>query len=64
MYMAKKKEKHSGFDSEFIATPTVLLGFLLSWTWGISSWLLQQSAAAAPDNHDGVITHLEPHPGM
>ena len=27
------------------ATPTVLLGFLLPWTWGISSWLLQQSAA-------------------
>ena len=60
MYMAKKNEKHSGFDSEFITTPTVLLGFLLSWTWGISLWLLQQSAAAAPDNHDGVITDLEP----
>ena len=29
------------------ATPTILLGFLLPWTWGISSWLLQQSAAAA-----------------
>ena len=25
--------------------PTVLLGFLLPQTWGISSWLLQQSAA-------------------
>ena len=23
-----------------LATPTVLLGFLLLWTWGISSWLL------------------------
>ena len=22
-----------------LATPTVLLGFLLPWTWGISSWL-------------------------
>ena len=31
-----------------LATPTILLGFLLLWTWGISSWLLQQSAAAAP----------------
>ena len=31
-----------------LATPTVLLGFLLPWTWGISSRLLQQSAAAAP----------------
>ena len=27
---------------------TVLLGFLLPWMWGLSSWLLQQSAAAAP----------------
>ena len=31
-----------------LATPTLLLGFLLPWAWGISSWLLQQSAAAAP----------------
>ena len=31
-----------------LTTPTVLLGFLLPWTWGISSWLLQQSTAAAP----------------
>ena len=31
-----------------LATPTVLLGFLLPWTCGISSRLLQQSAAAAP----------------
>ena len=31
-----------------LATPTVLLGFLLPWMWGISLWLLQQSAAAAP----------------
>ena len=23
-----------------LETPTVLLGFLLPWTWGISSWLL------------------------
>ena len=33
---------------------TVLLGFLLSWTWGISSWLLQQSTAAAPYLGHGV----------
>ena len=26
-----------------LTTPTVLLGFLLPWTWGISSGLLQQS---------------------
>ena len=31
-----------------LTTPTILLGFLLPRTWGISSWLLQQSAAAAP----------------
>ena len=31
-----------------LATPTVLLGFLLPWTWGISSRLLQQSASTAP----------------
>ena len=31
-----------------LATPTVLLGFLLPWAWGISSQLLQQSAANAP----------------
>ena len=32
-----------------LSAPTVLLGFLLPWTWGISSRLTQQSAAAAPD---------------
>ena len=26
-----------------LATPTILLGFLLPWAWGISSRLLQQS---------------------
>ena len=30
-----------------LTTPTVLLGFLLPWTWSVSSWLLQQSTAAA-----------------
>ena len=37
-----------------LATPTILLGFLLPWTWDISSRLLQQSAAAAPDLGRGV----------
>ena len=37
-----------------LATPTVLLGFLLPWMWGISSRLLQQSAAAAPYLGRGV----------
>ena len=31
-----------------LATPTILLGFLLPWMWGSSSRMLQQSAAAAP----------------
>ena len=31
-----------------LATPTILLGFLLPWAWGISSRLLQQSTATAP----------------
>ena len=31
-----------------LATPTVLLGFLLPWTLGISSYLHQKSAAATP----------------
>ena len=31
-----------------LSTPTILLGFLLPWTCGISSRLLQQSTAAAP----------------
>ena len=38
-----------------LATPTVLLGFLLPWTWGISSQLLQQSAAATPYLEHGVV---------
>ena len=37
-----------------LATPTILLGFLLPWAWGISSWLLQQSTAAAPYLGRGV----------
>ena len=40
-----------------LATPTVLLGFLLPWMWGISSRLLQQSAAAAPYLGWGVSPH-------
>ena len=31
-----------------LATPTVLLVFLLPWVWGISSRQLQQSTAAVP----------------
>ena len=40
-----------------LATSTVLLGFLLPWAWGISSRLLQQSAAIAPYLGWGVSPH-------
>ena len=40
-----------------LSAPTVLLGFLLPWTWVISSWLLQQSTAAAPYLGHGVSPH-------
>ena len=43
-----------------LSTPTVLLGFLLPWTWGISSRLLQQSTAAAPYLGRGVSPHRSP----
>ena len=37
-----------------LAIPTFLLGFLLPWAWGVSSWLLQQSTATAPYLGRGV----------
>ena len=40
-----------------LSAPTVLVGFLLPWTWGISSQLLQENAAAAPYLGHGV-SHL------
>ena len=40
-----------------LATPTILLGFLLPGTWGISSQLLQQSTATAPYLGRGVSPH-------
>ena len=43
-----------------LATPTVLLGFLLPWAWSISSQLLRQSAAAAPYLGRGVSPHCHP----
>ena len=43
-----------------LATPTILLQFLLPWTCGISSRLLQQSAAAAPYLGRGVSPHGHP----
>ena len=44
--------------------PTILLGFLLPWTWGISSWLLQQSAAAAPHLGRGIAPLGPPAPAQ
>ena len=43
-----------------LATPSVLLGFLLPWTWGISSRLLQQSIASAPYLGRGVSPYHSP----
>ena len=45
-----------------LAAPTVLLGFLLPWTWGISSRLLQQSVASAPYlGRGGSLTAAPPY---
>ena len=43
-----------------LATPTILLGFLLPWTWDISSQLLQQSTATAPYLGWWVSPHCHP----
>ena len=43
-----------------LATPTILLGFLLPWKWGISSQLLQQSTATAHYLGRGVSPHSRP----
>ena len=43
-----------------LATPTVLLGFLLTLDMGTSSRLLQQSAATAPYLGQGVSPHSHP----
>ena len=43
-----------------LTAPTILLGFLLPWTWGISSRLLQQSATTAPYLGRGVSPHCGP----
>ena len=37
-----------------LSVPIILLGFLLPWMWGISSRLVQQSAASAPYLGHGV----------
>ena len=40
-----------------LATPTILRVFILPWMWGISSWLLQQSAATATYLGRGISPH-------
>ena len=40
-----------------LATPIILLGFLLTWAWGISSRLLNQSPATAPYLERRVSPH-------
>ena len=42
------------------ATPTILLGFILCWAWGISSRLLQQSTATAPYLGWGIAPRHQP----
>ena len=44
-----------------LTTPTILFVFLLPWTWGISSRLLQQSTASAPYLGWGVSPHHHPY---
>ena len=43
-----------------LVTPTILLGFLLLWAWGISSQVFQQSTAIAPYLGWGVSPHRRP----
>ena len=43
-----------------LATPTIFLGFLLCWTWGMSSRLLQHSEATAPYLGQVVSPHCHP----
>ena len=43
-----------------LATPTVLLGFLLPWSWGISSRLLQQSTALLLTLDAGYLLRAAP----
>ena len=40
-----------------LATTTILRVFLLTWTWGISSWMLQQSTATATYLGRGISPH-------
>ena len=43
-----------------LATPTVLFGFLLPWTWGISSRLLQQAQPLLLTLDDGYLLTATP----
>ena len=50
MYLCSKKSNLFNNHVLIISTPapTILLGFLWLWTWGISSLPLQQSTATVP----------------
>ena len=43
-----------------LTAPTILLSFLLPWTWDVTLWLLQQSAVAASYLGWGVSPHGRP----
>ena len=43
-----------------LTTPTILLGFLLPWMWGISSWLLQQSTSLFLTLDEGYLLTAAP----
>ena len=48
LYTTTEMSENGMITKEVVCESTVLLGFLLPWAWGISSRLLQQSAAIAP----------------
>ena len=42
-----------------LSVPTILLGFLLPWTWGISSRLFQQNFPPWKESYDQPRQHIE-----
>ena len=43
-----------------LSAPAILVGFLLPWMWGITLWLLQQSAATAAYIQFSSVQSLSP----
>ena len=58
-----RKYTHEGFSLSALwcplSVPTILLGFLLPWTWGISSQLLQQNFPFWKERYDQPRQHIE-----